>query len=129
MWKSLHDIVPTMEALYKKKICSGPLCPICQEEVESSIHLLARCQWVQQVWYFSPLCLDMRIIAGETVRDWWCSLLDKWKGESNPLNLWAAVGAIIWRVWKCRNDLVFNGIGTRPDVVRVEWLIWMRSPT
>lgn len=87
MWKALHDIVPTMEAQYKKKICLSPLCPICQEEVESPIHLLARCRWVQQVWYFSPLRLDMRLIAGETMRDWWCGLLDKLKGKSHSLNL------------------------------------------
>lgn len=58
----------------------------------------------------------MNSIPGDTIFTWWENLQDRWKGVQGHREEWAAVGSIVWRLWKCRNDVVFNNIAWRPDV-------------
>lgn len=39
-WKVARDMLPTKGNLYKKKISSDPVCPICLQENEDTIHIL-----------------------------------------------------------------------------------------
>ncbi|KAI8532838.1 hypothetical protein RHMOL_Rhmol11G0245600 [Rhododendron molle] len=91
------------------------LCPLCSEDRESTIHLLARCSFAQIMWRLSPLGINMNSIQGDSVFDWWDNLLERWKGMKENKNVWAAVGYIVWRIWKCRNNVVFNNKLWRPD--------------
>jgi hypothetical protein len=43
-WKVAHDMLPTKGNLYKKKIGSDSVCPICLQENEDIIHILWGCQ-------------------------------------------------------------------------------------
>lgn len=44
-------------------------------------------------------------------------LLEQWKGRDDSEPFSAAVHAIIWTLWKSRNDAVFNNHMARPDLV------------
>lgn len=44
-------------------------------------------------------------------------LLEQWKGRDDSEPFSAAVHAIIWTLWKSRNDAVFNNHMVRPDLV------------
>ncbi|XP_042958203.1 uncharacterized protein LOC122293808 [Carya illinoinensis] len=50
IWRACHDSLPTKLNLYKKRIVESPLCPICQLEQESVMHVLWSCVSVQVVW-------------------------------------------------------------------------------
>lgn len=40
LWKAGQEILPTKLSLFKKNITDTSLCPICEKEVESSVHAL-----------------------------------------------------------------------------------------
>jgi hypothetical protein len=54
LWKACSGILPTKENLYSKKITSDPLCPICNLEVETTVHALWSCPSAQDVWSECP---------------------------------------------------------------------------
>jgi hypothetical protein len=49
-WKVAHDLLPTKRNLYKKKIVLDPLCPICLQENEDTVHILWGCHSSMGVW-------------------------------------------------------------------------------
>lgn len=51
MWKTSHYFIPTKEALFKKRISTNPLCPICKEKPESIEHLFLLCPWTFPLWF------------------------------------------------------------------------------
>lgn len=79
-WKALHNILPVKEVLYRRKIVADPICPVCLEESESFVHLVAHCKFAQFFWKSSPLQLDSGSIAGMDFCIWFANLLERWKG-------------------------------------------------
>jgi hypothetical protein len=43
LWKACSGILPTKDKVYKRKISSDPLCPICCTEEETIVHSLWDC--------------------------------------------------------------------------------------
>ncbi|KAE9445980.1 hypothetical protein C3L33_22120, partial [Rhododendron williamsianum] len=76
---TLSGIVSVKEVLFKRKVAVEPLCPVCWEEPESLLHLFSRCKFAQSVWKFYPLGLDSVSVGGEDFRDWFTTLLARWK--------------------------------------------------
>lgn len=54
-WKMCCNFLATKENLYKRKCNPSPTCPICSREVESTEHLLFRCDWTAAVWFGSNI--------------------------------------------------------------------------
>lgn len=117
IWKALRNIMAVKEVLFKLNLTTDPLCPVCNLKEESIIHLVARCNFAQMVWHISPFRLDMRSISGDSLMEWWECLLERWKGREESMEFWAAVGNIVWGLWKNWNDMVFNETSSRPDTV------------
>lgn len=55
IWRIINNAVASKEALYKRKCSSNPLCPICDNEVETLEHLFLLCPWAKSVWFGSRL--------------------------------------------------------------------------
>ena len=50
LWQACNNVLPTKENLYKRKITSDPLCPVCLLEVEMARHALWSCSGARDVW-------------------------------------------------------------------------------
>lgn len=50
LWNIIRNVIPSKENLFAKKCSASPLCKIYSFEVESTEHILFRCDWVKQVW-------------------------------------------------------------------------------
>lgn len=66
--KAYHDLPPTRQNLYKRKIIERPLCPICERERETTIHAIWNCTAAGDIWgeAYSPL------------EEWSTSIVDFW---------------------------------------------------
>lgn len=51
MWKTVHNALATMAALYHRKSASSPLCHLCNTQEEMIEHLLVLCLWVETIWF------------------------------------------------------------------------------
>jgi hypothetical protein len=50
LWQACHNLLPIQENLFKKKIISDPLCPICGTKIELTYHVLWRCPSTMDIW-------------------------------------------------------------------------------
>jgi hypothetical protein len=50
LWKACHDILPTKVNLCKRKIIDDPVCPLCEREAETVLHVLWQCPAAMDAW-------------------------------------------------------------------------------
>lgn len=50
LWKVIQNATPLRENLFSVSCYQSPLCQICSLEIESSEHIIFRCDWVLDVW-------------------------------------------------------------------------------
>ena len=56
-WRACMNGLPTRLNLCKRGVKIGPLCPICDQEMESITHTLFQCDLALQVWNRWEGCL------------------------------------------------------------------------
>lgn len=69
-WKLLHNGLPVNDNLARRGVIIDKQCPRCGDGEESVEHLLMQCDVSKQVWYFSPLRLDMEKVQQRRFREW-----------------------------------------------------------
>ncbi|OMO55003.1 hypothetical protein COLO4_36252 [Corchorus olitorius] len=53
LWRAGTNSLATKLALFRKRIGTDPLCPICHASEESIEHTLFLCSWVDRIWFGS----------------------------------------------------------------------------
>ena len=61
VWKACMECFPSIMNLYKRGIPLQPICVLCEEGDESTMHLFTECRFVQECWRR----LDPNITRGE----------------------------------------------------------------
>ena len=77
IWKLLHNCLPTFLNLHARGISSTKLCPLCNEEEESHIHLFLQCHFARACWHGSYLALHTSEFIDLTVQQWLKFLLSR----------------------------------------------------
>ncbi|KAJ1412575.1 Reverse transcriptase zinc-binding domain [Sesbania bispinosa] len=108
IWKLYHNRLLTNSERVRRGMTSDDSCPRCGQAPETIMHTLRDCEVVSELW---ESLID---------REWWARFfslgLDNWlkmnmakspfSVDGTPWNFIFPVS--IWRLWKDRNDLVFN---------------------
>ncbi|XP_031097083.1 uncharacterized protein LOC116001340 [Ipomoea triloba] len=100
--RALSDILLVTTNLLKKRVEVDPSCPMCGIVHEDVMHSLVLCDFTQLVWHES--CLAFSSIMGGNFSLWFTNLLCS---LSEDHVCWAV--AILYHVWKARNDAVWSG--------------------
>jgi len=48
--ESMHECPPNETELEQKRVNVSPMCPICDQEMETTTHALIQCELAKQVW-------------------------------------------------------------------------------
>jgi hypothetical protein len=59
VWRALKEAIPVKRNLFQKDIRCDPLCPRCHNKIESTYHVFLECDWAKQVWFSSPLTINL----------------------------------------------------------------------
>jgi hypothetical protein len=59
IWRILHDALPVKTKLFQKGIRCDTLCPKCNNNYETIYHVFLECDWVKQIWFMSPLTINL----------------------------------------------------------------------
>jgi hypothetical protein len=70
IWRILNNFIPVKENLLKHGIRCVPLCSYCNKKVESINHIFLDCDWARQVWFASPLTINMENMEIKNLPDW-----------------------------------------------------------
>ena len=92
LWRACHNVLPTKQALMRRKILEDPICEKCKQAVEDLVHALWSCPELDVVW------------ADQEIRGFRCEIgftgvkeLLSWMiEEEKSLELFAYMA---WNVW------------------------------
>ncbi|XP_042962747.1 uncharacterized protein LOC122297026 [Carya illinoinensis] len=112
IWRSLSNILPTKDKLYKRKIVDSNLCLICTREVETSLHTLWACPAAKDVW------------GGDNskLKKWNSSFSDfqqRWEEMTARLNKedLQMVAVLCYHLWGRRNVYIFQDQFKSPETI------------
>ncbi|KAI4344455.1 hypothetical protein L6164_011681 [Bauhinia variegata] len=117
MWRALHDALPTRAAIAHRLNHEDSCCKSCREKDESTLHMAALCPKEQEVWFISKLSLRLTYFNATSFRERWLLVWDLLKRETNSRNFISLALFTLWRIWKKRNDLIFNDISWTSEEV------------
>ena len=92
LWRACHNVLPTKQALMRRKILEDPICERCKQAVKDLVHALWSCPKLDVVW------------ADQEIRGFRCEIgftgvkeLLSWMiEEEKSLELFAYMA---WNVW------------------------------
>lgn len=122
-----------MDYLQRISVLSGNvsnICIFCNSDVESVNHVLLLCPSIWKVWSNLVDWWGLRwVVTGsiEGLLNWWAGF----KFKKFDWMVWKTIPtALLWYIWKCRNDCVFRG--TQPQVeelcelVKIRIALWVK---
>jgi hypothetical protein len=109
-WYLRKGVVLTKDNLVKWSWYGSPQCVFCQHN-ETIKHLFFKCNFARSIW--SVIQMASNLYPPSDVANMFGNWL--W-GIDNKYRILISVGAqaLIWLLWLCRNDLIFNGKNYSP---------------
>ncbi|XP_059445337.1 uncharacterized protein LOC132177129 [Corylus avellana] len=102
IWQACNNILPTKGNLFKRKIATDPLCPICCMEEEIVGHVLWSCPAARDVWMEG----NVKIHKSSSDEDTFCHILQK-LSERLTGDDFDLVACVARQIWLRRNRVVF----------------------
>jgi len=128
-WKLLLNRIPTKANLAHRQVLppESPLvCVMCDDVVESAIHLFLHCPVAMKVWDDVMYWLGFMFLTPPNLFvmwDCWVGVFSNKKIRKGVRLIWHAV---VWTLWKTRNDRIFNNLTRDVEEVveKVKVLSW-----
>ncbi|KAI5346475.1 hypothetical protein L3X38_014354 [Prunus dulcis] len=89
-------------------------CAFCAHEDETQEHLFFFCDFARAMWFASPLQFDVRTLGEGDFLACWKTLREFYDTRGRVEEALQLVAFVLWRIWKCRNTLVFTGVRIQP---------------
>ncbi|CAI0429775.1 unnamed protein product, partial [Linum tenue] len=105
IWQVFCRILPTTEALIEKGAEVQPRCPVCWAAKETLEHLFFDCRVAQTLWGQAGL----EYLGIGLSRHTFPMFLKQLLSRINQPLVFMAVAALLWRIWRSRNWVVFEG--------------------
>ncbi|CAL5330043.1 unnamed protein product [Camellia sinensis] len=107
------------------------VCVFCQNEIETVDHILLFCPFVWRLWSNIVKWWGLQWVLSGSVNgllQWWFGC----KMKKLEKKIWAVIPlAILWSIWKHRNDCVFSDIQPNweelCDIVKVRVAMWIKA--
>ncbi|KAL6503124.1 hypothetical protein OROHE_023753 [Orobanche hederae] len=101
LWRAASGCLPTRDVLRTKKVDVSVWCPVCNEQPETTLHILVQCPFANSCLNSENRSVNTGIFS--SFADWLQSLL-----EQQNRRLALIMVMICWTLWKSRNDLIWN---------------------
>ncbi|CAL1398997.1 unnamed protein product [Linum trigynum] len=128
VWELLHRILPTMEALLEKKVLVLARCPDCWAREETTEHLFPECPVARGLWEAAELVAELESLPTGCFEIFFRRFLQRDASVSRVVRL----VCLLWRIWKGRNSVAFEGLQILPSILRQEFLFqvheWLQVP-
>ena len=108
LWRTISKALPTRSRLLTRGMDIDPHCPRCPTEEETINHVLFTCPYAASIWSLSNFPWLPGHTFSQDTEENISFLINSF--SSNTLNTEQRLAPfwLIWRLWKARNNLVFN---------------------
>lgn len=132
VWRADLNRLPTRVELVKRGIHLDVLsCPLCDADLETSIHLFTGCLFSSEIWARVGSWCRLSPIFAFDVRDllMMADNLTKTKKEKQIIR--GIIFTTMWSIWNERNARIFNGKSRRAievvETVKSSSFFWIRN--
>ena len=122
IWRAYHDSLPTSLNLFRQKITPNPLCKICDQEKESTIHAIWQCAMARNTWALVPGRVQKLPNQGDDFARFMLWMFQNF--SKDELEDWAITA---WAIWSARNCFIFEAHQKSPQHIRREALLLLRE--
>lgn len=133
-WLAWKARIKTFSFLHRIKVLSDEAnvnCIFCNVEVKNVNHVLLHCPFAWKVWSHMLNWWGLLWAQPGTIH----CLLEWWAGtrmKKQERVVWKALPlAVLWLIWKLRNDCIFNGIHPNfeemCEVIKVRVAMWSKA--
>lgn len=105
IWRIVRGCFPTRCRLQQKGVQCTEFCPMCSEFPENEWHLFFGFYKAQQVWEAAALwnLISTDFLQAESASELFFKLLEQLDDDAKT-----DFAAVIWCLWRQRNDMVWN---------------------
>ncbi|XP_039046839.1 uncharacterized protein LOC120187117 [Hibiscus syriacus] len=123
VWQLVQQRESVKEELAKRSVAEivDHLCVLCGREVESVSHLFLHCRVVWGLWSSFLKMWNVSLVIPKCIMDF-IILWDDFM--TNSLNWKFIPMAVMWSVWKYRNEIIFQK--RKLDLVRLSFIVRFR---
>ncbi|XP_026417363.1 uncharacterized protein LOC113312843 [Papaver somniferum] len=118
LWKCLQDALPTNAKLYGKVKDISPLCTMCNNDIETTEHLLFYCPYATYIWNSAPNPVSLNLDQYNTILDLCKTWLENPRKDIHLETLLTKM----WFIWKERCDRIFEAKSKDSSVLNLEIL-------
>ena len=111
-WKACQDILPTRSNLITKGVGVDNICLFCSSSLELALHVFRDCSFASEVYVYSQLCMDSRLLGQGSMCDWLALCV-----EFLPKTRIELLFMILHEIWRARNLLLWENKVSRPSLV------------
>lgn len=112
LWQACNNILPTNENLFKRRITTDPLCPVCRLEVETAGHVPWSCPAARDVWLEGNVRLQKSCSDEDVFSNILQKLSERLMEEDFDL-----MACLAQQIWLRRNKMVFEDKFSHPKLV------------
>lgn len=102
-WKLAQGALPLGSTMHRRLGRGDPMCMLCGQMEETEVHLAFSCPFARSYWFAGPLALRSDGFNAP-IKECLLNLT-----KIIPMELWDKLTTSLWSLWRCRNDLVFQG--------------------
>ncbi|GKV08912.1 hypothetical protein SLEP1_g20481 [Rubroshorea leprosula] len=122
IWQAYRGVLPTKDNLHRRRVETDLLCPVCGLEPESILHCFVYCLAARATWLGSPLSLrvsELHVDNFAAFIDGMIPILGREQLEMLCI--------LCWKIWGCRNEVVWHGKHTDPQRIIEHGLGYLRE--
>ncbi|CAN6691608.1 unnamed protein product [Malus baccata var. baccata] len=97
------------------------ICGVCNSFDESENHLFFHCDFSHRFWFGSPLHFNSHELAGADFLESWDKFCNRINNTEKNEEILQEFAFGLWRLWKNRNEVVFNGVHRQHLEVMTLW--------
>lgn len=86
----------------------------CKGDCETFPRLFFECRFAHIIWRSSPIGFVPGMNGQASILAWFDNLIDRWKGTEEGDHKLTLVTMIMWRIWKCCDEVFYNGKELNP---------------
>ncbi|XP_058726151.1 uncharacterized protein LOC131597472 [Vicia villosa] len=112
-WRVIMNRLPTKDQLLHRGViqASNSVCVLCSNREESILHLFLQCRVSKKIWGDIGLWFGAQVEGSyDYVFQHFCWFDEQLKGRLKKKNRTALWLAVLWAIWKGRNDHCFKEI-------------------